>query len=66
MVYQDINFRLCLSLFGWKELKLHKEHIVHCKSDDGCDVQSKSNLSAQMEKQKVILRRLKHVLQMLS
>ena len=23
MVYQDIDFRLCLSLFGWKELKLH-------------------------------------------
>ena len=69
MVYQDIN---CLSLFGWKELKLHKVHIMHSKSDDGCDVQSrklqcqKSNFSAQMEKQKVILRRLKYVLQILS
>ena len=72
MVYQDINFRICLSLFTWKELKLHKEHIVHCTSDDGCDVQSrklqcqKSNFSAQMKKQKVILRRLKYLLQILS
>ena len=28
MVYQDVNFKICLSLFGWKELKLHNVHIV--------------------------------------
>ena len=29
MIYQDINFVfLCLSLFGWKEDILHKQHIV--------------------------------------
>ena len=30
MVYQDINFKICLSLFGWKENILPKQHIVHC------------------------------------
>ena len=29
MVYQDINFKICLSLFGWKENILPKQHIVH-------------------------------------
>ena len=28
MVYQDINFKICLSLFGWKENILPKQHIV--------------------------------------
>ena len=28
MIYQDINFKICLSLFGWKENILPKEHIV--------------------------------------
>ena len=28
-VYQDINVEICLvSLFSWKELKLHNAHIV--------------------------------------
>ena len=30
MINQDINFKICLSLFGWKETILPKEHIVHC------------------------------------
>ena len=30
MVYQDINFKICLSLFGWKENILPNVHIVHC------------------------------------
>ena len=30
MIYQDANFKLCLSLFGWKENTLPKVHIVHC------------------------------------
>ena len=30
MVYQDINFKICLSLFGWKENILPKQHIVQC------------------------------------
>jgi len=28
MIYQDINFKICLSLFGWKENILPKQHIV--------------------------------------
>ena len=30
MLYQDMNFQVCLCLFGWKELEMYKEHIVHC------------------------------------
>ena len=30
MGYQDTNFKICLSLFGCEELKLHSVHIVHC------------------------------------
>ena len=30
MIYQDINFQICLNLFGWKENILHKQHIVQC------------------------------------
>ena len=30
MVYQDINFKICLSLFGWKENILPNVHIVQC------------------------------------
>ena len=26
--YQDIDFKICLSLFGWKENILQKQHIV--------------------------------------
>ena len=29
-IYQDINFKICLSLFGWKENILFKEHIAQC------------------------------------
>ena len=29
MIYQDTNFKICLSLFGWKENILPKMHIVH-------------------------------------
>ena len=29
MIYQDINFKICLSLFGWKVNILPKMHIVH-------------------------------------
>ena len=32
MVYQDINFKICLSLFGWKENILPKQHIVLCQA----------------------------------
>ena len=28
MIYQDKNFKICLSLFSWKENILHKQHIV--------------------------------------
>ena len=28
-MYQDINFKICLSLFGWKENIPYKQHIVH-------------------------------------
>ena len=31
MIHQDINFKICVSLFGWKENILHKQHIVHWK-----------------------------------
>ena len=30
MIYQDINSKICLTLFGWKENILPKEHIVQC------------------------------------
>ena len=30
---QDINFKICVTLFGWKELKLHKQHILQCKAE---------------------------------
>ena len=30
MIYQDINFKICLSLFGWKENIVPKMHIVEC------------------------------------
>ena len=30
MIYQDMNFKICLSLFGWKENILPKMHIVQC------------------------------------
>ena len=29
MIYQDANFKICLSLLGWKENILPKVHIVH-------------------------------------
>ena len=32
MIYQDINFKICLSLFGWKENILFKQHIVQWSS----------------------------------
>ena len=32
MGYQDTNFKICLSLFGCEELKLHNVHIVHCSA----------------------------------
>ena len=28
MVHLDMNFRICVSLFGWKE---NKQQIVQCK-----------------------------------
>ena len=28
MIYQDTNFKICLSLFDWKENILPKQHIV--------------------------------------
>ena len=28
MIYYDINFKICLSLFGWTENILHKQHIL--------------------------------------
>ena len=28
MIYQEINFKICLSLFRWKENLLYKQHIV--------------------------------------
>ena len=34
MIYQDINFRLDLSLFGWKENILPKQHIVQWQAYD--------------------------------
>ena len=33
MIYQYINFKVCLSLFGWKENILPKEHIVQFKEE---------------------------------
>ena len=29
MIYHDINFKICLSLFGWKENILPKQRIVY-------------------------------------
>ena len=29
MIYQDTNFKIYLSLYGWKENILTKQHIVH-------------------------------------
>ena len=29
-MHQDINFKICLSLFGWKANILYKQHIVQC------------------------------------
>ena len=34
MIYQHINCNICLSLFGWKENILHKQHIVQWTSQD--------------------------------
>ena len=31
-IYQDANFKICLSLFGWKENILPKEHIVQWRN----------------------------------
>ena len=31
MIYQDANFKIRLSLFGWKENILPEEHIVQCE-----------------------------------
>ena len=40
MVYQDIDFKMLLSLFGWKEFKMHNLHIVQCiDAKCGCLVQ---------------------------
>ena len=30
MVYRDTNFRISLSLFGWKVNILYKEHVAPC------------------------------------
>ena len=30
IIYQDATFEICLSLFGWKENILPKQHIVQC------------------------------------
>ena len=30
IIYQDASFKICLSLFGWKENIVPKMHIVHC------------------------------------
>ena len=30
IIYQDATFKICLSLFGWKENILPKVHIVQC------------------------------------
>ena len=30
MVHLNMNFRICVSLFGWKENILPKQHIVQC------------------------------------
>ena len=32
MIYQEMNFKICLSLFGCKEMILPKKHIVQCIS----------------------------------
>ena len=37
MGYQDTNFKICLSLFGCEELKLHKQHIVHWSRRQSCE-----------------------------
>ena len=29
IIYQDANFKICLSLFGWRENILPKMYIVH-------------------------------------
>ena len=31
IIYQDASFKICLSLFGWKENIVPKMHIVHCR-----------------------------------
>ena len=39
MVCQNINFKICLSLFSWKENILPKQHIVQwCHQHNGDDV----------------------------
>ena len=46
MVYQDINFKICLSLFGWKENILDNVHIVQCHTAIISDqLQPQKNLS---------------------
>ena len=30
MLIQDSIFQICLSMFGWRENILYKEHIVQC------------------------------------
>ena len=42
MVYQDINFKICLSLFGWKENILDKMHIVQCCKDKNVEEQKRA------------------------
>ena len=37
MIYELINFKICLSLFGWKENILPKQHIVKWRFSTGED-----------------------------
>ena len=34
MIYQDTNFKIRLSSFGWKENILPKMHIVQCSREE--------------------------------
>ena len=35
MICQNKNFKVSLTLFGWKENILYKQHIVHCSVQEG-------------------------------
>ena len=53
MVYQNINLKICLSLFGWKENILPKEHIVYCWHTRKADIVGRVQVGIQGRRPRV-------------